>query len=264
MGGQEINNVGLFIALSIACLAFALISLLLFMRLRQNSFKQEKEKQLLLTESDNRLGLLVSSIEAEENQKQRIAKNLHDDVGTPLTLLRMNINASYANKEALIGINSSLDAIIAELRVICRDLTPNDLKLFGLNKAIEQLCLLLAKNTGVKIYYTCNYNGELQSNIHQVVLYRLLKKMLHNIIKYDNVSRIYFNVKKNGDKLDVSYVYDGNGITNKEHETNKKNSCINLNFINSRLMMLDGKINHLPDALCQNNQIILQLQLHGK
>lgn len=262
-----VENILLIIIVGTTCFALVVVALFLFIRLYQNRMR-DNENQILQLEVENRLRIIKSIMEAEENQKEAISKNLHDDVGISLNILKLKIyslNEFISNQEDKVFINKSIDSIINNIRIVCYDLMPVELKLFGLNKALELFCSGASKQSKLNIQYTSNYNGEMQKSFEELVFYRLFKEILNNIIKHSLAKTINCNIEINKDSIYLLFNYDGKGVSNLEIENIKKtNASVGLNSIDSRLIVLNGNINYLDGEGISVNQIIITLIVNKK
>lgn len=262
------EDIALVVFVGTSAFALVIIALFLFIRLYQTRMR-DKENQLLQLESESRLRLLKSVLEAEEKQKEIISRNLHDEIGAALTVLKMNIN-NYSEdlptekEEELLSINEGIDNVINDIRAVCRDLIPRELSLFGINTALSQFCATTAENAKLNIELTSNYNGFLDNPTNELIYFRLFKEVLNNIIKHSKASKILCTISQSSNELQTSFQYNGTGISNEEIEQIKKtNTSIGLSSIESRLMALNGTINYKKQNQSEENLVNIVLHKNG-
>ncbi len=136
-------------------------------------------------------------IEGQEEERKRLARELHDGLGQMLTALKLGIenvgtHASFTEKgfKAMEDLKSLIGQTIQETRTISFNLMPAVLSDFGIASALKLLTAQTASSTGANITFTSNFNGErLPKNI-EVGMYRIAQEGIHNAIKYAQARRI--------------------------------------------------------------------------
>lgn len=184
-------------------------------------------------------------IEAEEKERMRIAKDLHDGIGQLLSAARVNVASleGEVDDEDEIIVENSLKVIddsIKEIRTISHNMMPVALVDFGLIKAIETLALRInqANAIQVKINHT-DIDGKLDKNT-EISLYRIIQEVVNNMLKHSEAkiisidlqrkeSKVYLNIRDNGKGFDVKEIENSSGLGWKN--------------IYSRLLMIGGNIN---------------------
>ncbi len=173
--------------------------------------KTENEKKL-----KNFSGSLQNKIEQE---RQRIAAELHDSIGQDLLLLKMNLinnyNSSIKNgngQEYYKDSIESLQKIIAELNVILFDLMPTTLKEMGLGPSLASMVN--------KITATGYINGSLNiiglnerlNEKLEINIYRIIQEALSNIIKHSNAKEFSIQFINRNNRIKILISDDGSGI----------------------------------------------------
>ena len=145
---------------------FLLLVAKYFFELRKT--KTEIEKQILTTQ-----------IETQENERQQIAIDLHDDLGSTLSVLKEKIANELQNSDSQYLINKA----IKDLRSISHNLLPADFEIFGFIPSLQKHIALL-NESGLKItFIVFGEKKEFTSNV-ELNLYRILTELLHNIKKH--------------------------------------------------------------------------------
>lgn len=200
--------------------------------------------------------LLQSSIESEEKERERIAKNIHDDVGTLLNVLKLNlskITRNSENKELLQNMAQEnlklLEDAIQSIRNISKDLVPPTLIRLGYLKAIHELCRHISNSGDVTadlIYETDP--GNLPDNV-RVHLYRLTQELINNILKHTDATDILIVFNKEGNHIQIKLTHNGKGITDKEVKAlTQENKGTGLKSIQGRALMLGADIHYFVQS----------------
>jgi signal transduction histidine kinase len=209
----------------------------------------EKELMLQRKESEHRLDLLKTSIEVTEKERQRIASDLHDEIGSHLSTVRMalnNIKSQVQQTQELLYLTNDAKAIIditiASVRTISHDLNPPGLEKFGFWNTAIDLCNRIAINTQIKIQFDQNEDFPI-SHKASISLYRILQELLSNAVKHSSASIINVSLIRQGEIILFSYKDNGKGFDTKE----AINNGLGLKSIQSRVEALSGKCKIIPN-----------------
>ncbi len=155
---------------------------------------------------------------AREDERHRLARNLHDDLGALLTSAKLDaarIKSRLADKapealELLAHLVNTLNSGIALGRSIIEDLRPSALGNLGLVATLEILTREFAENTGIKVH--CSLTAvELQASA-ELMVYRLVQEATTNIMKYAHASEVWVSMAVEHGQVAVSVRDDGVGF----------------------------------------------------
>lgn len=206
------------IGTSIMFLAFVFIAIFMLLNERR---KQRYKTTLQSLEIDNQKKLLEALIEAQENEKQYFAEELHDSIGQLLSVINMNVSnikrlmvsnqLDNKDMEKLIDVTQDLTkSTIQEVRNITHKLLPVILNDFGLVAALNDL---ISKANEVKKHHISFRNdfGSIRLDKEtEKALFRITQELLNNTIKYAEAKNIYIALQYENE-LPV-YTYEDNGI----------------------------------------------------
>ena len=222
-----------------------LIILFLFIFYRNKSRKDkiitdQKIKQL---EEEKKLLAARFLVEGQEEERKRIAKELHDGLGVLLSTAKMQFTTiqdkSPENKPLLEKAAKLLEQATADVRKISHNMMPGLLTRFGLFEAVEDL---IDKVDETKVINAkCEISGDtkrLPENI-EIMLYRIIQEMANNTLKHAEAKNISLVINIQKDNLNIEYSDDGKGF-NVEEKLQLKS--IGLNSIQSRVSFLSGNI----------------------
>ena len=173
-------------------------------------------------------------LQSQEEERTRIAKELHDSVGQQLTLIKKK--AQVLEDAEVAGLTHRA---LEEVRTISRGLYPALLRQVGLSGSIEQLLLDVDEQTelfvSVEIEDVDAYFNEQQA----LNLYRFVQENVTNVIKHAQASTLLVRMVLNSSKAAVLVEISDNGKGFDQVETQKKNS-LGLKTMQERIHMLGG------------------------
>lgn len=205
--------------------------------------------QLQRMEQDQQKVLLNASIRLQEEERQRIAADLHDDAGPLLATARLYLNENLVNLDKTTQLQSIynakqiIDDTIQLIRNISHSLMPPTLKNFGLESAVNDLFQKISSSGSMNA--SCRFH-DYRSRMHpeqELIIFRVIQELINNILKHSNASFIHLTQNLSGDKLYIRMHHDGKGLTQTDFEKlNKSAAGLGLKNIQSRLKLLHGKI----------------------
>ncbi len=176
---------------------------------------------------------LASIIEGQEQERSRIAKELHDGIVQDLTVLKLEFsNANLDNK-----LSENLDKITKEVREISYQMMPVTLRELGLINALEELFhRSFSKNGMAYEFEYFNYEVRLSEKI-EVSVYRICQELINNVLKHAGANRVSVILRKTEKQLTLIFEDNGKGFN---PEISKQG--IGLASLNSRIEFLNGNI----------------------
>ena len=171
-----------------------LLSLLIFSYYRRKKIQQEATMQKAVFEQQQLAAAAV--MEAEEKERQRIAKDLHDGVGQMMSAAKMNLSAfeqdmQFQNPEHKLSferIISLVDESVKEVRTVSHQMMPNMLLKSGLAKAVAEFLDKIDQRIIKVNLYTEGLNERIEEN-SEIVLYRVMQECVNNVIKHSACNR---------------------------------------------------------------------------
>jgi len=175
--------------------------------------------RLKLAEKElSRQALLESLVEAQEEERGRLARELHDGSGQMLTSLLVRIKTLEKKAESVDvreGLTSMLDVVaetIDQLRDLSHRLRPAALEEFGLPVALETLMDDISDEAGLTISCHLDLNGVTLPSGIEVTLYRIAQECLTNIIRHAEASEVTIKLEQIGDSVCMRVEDDGIGF----------------------------------------------------
>ncbi|SNR70711.1 ATP-binding protein [Flavobacterium sp. ov086] len=230
-------------------LLLAVLSILLFLTVlflwilnknqKKLSVQKEINHQQELTALENQQKLSVSNalVEGEEVERKRIARDLHDGLGSMLSGLKIHLKlAGNENALSTKEVGVLLDDSIKELRNISQNLMPESLLKLSLEYALRDLCMA---NSNVKTTIEFQYlikESNLPKN-YEIVIYRIIQELLNNASKYAKASQILVSCSQNKETFFITVEDNGIGFNVSENR-----SGMGLKNIKNRVEFLNGKL----------------------
>ena len=224
------------------------IGLVVFIIMHQRRVQRFQQK-LQQLEIDQQKMMLNASIKMQEEERQRLAADLHDDAGPLLATARLYLNENLVNQDKVNQLQSIfqarqiIDDTIQLIRNISHDLMPPTLKNFGLESAINDLFQKISGSGTVNASQRFHdYKDRLKPE-KELLVFRIVQELVNNILKHSNSSFIHLTQNVHADKFYLRVHHDGRGIVQSDFEKlNKSNIGLGLKNIGSRIRLLQGEI----------------------
>lgn len=243
---------------------FSLLGLLLLGFIYYKN-RQHKEKIKLQKEVLHQQDLATKAVmNAEDNERKRMANHLHDGIGQLLSAANMNVNVLEDYKDD--GDNFSiildktkkiLSEAIADVRTLSHQIMPNMLIKNTLSNALRDL---IENTTSPRLQISLKMEGldhKLDHNI-QVVLYRTIQECINNTIKHAEANQIDITIIQDKNNIFTELADNGKGFN--PLKINAKSDGMGLENIKSRIQFLKGKIN-IESAETKGTKITVNIPL---
>jgi PAS domain S-box-containing protein len=203
---------------------------LLFM-IRDYTEQKDQEKKNYLT-----------AIEAEEKERLRFSKELHDGLGPLLSTLKIYLEVFFTNQndtDIRNRIEDTLTESINSVKEISNNISPYILENMGLVKAISSFVEKIKFGKKLEIDFQSNLSFRLKPEI-EISIYRFITELINNTIKHAQASKINIAIEENENKLEIQYSDNGIGFNIDDVSLHSKG--IGLYNLRSRIEKLGGKI----------------------
>ena len=227
----------------------ATLALLLIGFLGYRNFRNKQKLQnLKITEleKDKQLLAIDAMLQGQEEERGRIAKDLHDGLGgllsgTKLSFTNMKDNLLLTPENAILFEKSigMLDATIADLRKVAHNLMPEALVKFGLNDALNDFCSSIQLASNIKVVYQKIGLDRKLGNTSETFIYRIIQELVNNAVKHSQTKEILVQLAFTDNKILITVEDNGIGYELKDLKIKKGDG---LNNIEYRVQYLKGKI----------------------
>ncbi|WP_160114523.1 sensor histidine kinase [Aquimarina sp. AU474] len=196
-------------------------------------------------------------VEAQEEERKRIAKEIHDSIGQMLTALKLNIESiSFKNLEKaqqkIEGLKQLSNDLIQGIRIATFNLTPPELQDYGISIALQKMVKELSKLTGKQILFenTSNFDQRFDTLV-ETNLYRVTQEAVNNAVKYANSEYIIITINHSETLLSITINDNGKGYDISKIPSKPNNNAeggMGLFFMKERMQYIDGRLflNSIP------------------
>ena len=187
-------------------------------------------------------------IEAQEHERDRIARELHDDINQRLALLTIEIGQVRQDlirtslpevDHRLCELNQQLRGIAADIHTIAHDLHSPSLEYLGFVPAVRRLAEELGKRCGMRVEIKNNgVPGALPPEI-SLCLFRVVQEGLHNAARHSGTKRVEVRLQKTGDQVHLTLRDSGKGF---DVAAVASGQGLGLASMRERIRLVNGKI----------------------
>jgi len=181
-------------------------------------------------------------VEAQELERRRLARELHDQTGQELTSVLLGLKAVEDAKDgaerarALAAVREQVVETLHDVRRLAVELRPKALDDFGLVPALERLRDTFADQTGMRVDLESQIRERLPADV-ETALYRIVQEALTNIVKHARASGVSIVLARTGGHVSAVVEDDGRGFT-----PDRGGDGLGLLGMKERLALLDGKL----------------------
>ena len=205
----------------------------------------------------------VNLIEAQEQERHRIARELHDDLGQALALTKVTLEGLIPRsgeplQAALTDLSSQVSEISNTAREISHGLYPTHLEYLGLAKALKRLCAELENGKNILTHLTMgDLPDELQPSI-SLSLYRIAQETMHNIITHSQARNVQVDLRADDAQISLLIIDDGVGF-----DTAQQAAGLGLESMRQRVRAIGGFID-ISSSPNSGTRIEVRVPLHGQ
>lgn len=197
--------------------------LLVFMKYRRLS--QEIEDNKKITQA-----ILLG----EENEKKRLASDLHDSLGQSMLILKNQ----YLQGDTNVTFKEDFDKLIQETRAISMNLHPAPLKLFGLTKALEDMVDKASLNQSIFSSHELTDIDAFVNEISSIQVFRIIQEAINNILKHSDATSLKLMANAKSNELELVLMDNGKGF----EVTTKSSESLGVTTMQERAEAIGGKL----------------------
>lgn len=199
-------------------LMILVISILSYRNYRHTkSLQQQRISEL---ETEKQLSATEAVLKGEEQERTRLAKDLHDGLGGMLSGIKYTLNdmkgnliMTAENAQAFERSMDMLDSSIREMRRVAHNMMPEALVKFGLDTAIRDFCNDITKSGALQVQYqSIGFDDAELDQVKNVTIYRIVQELLNNTMKHASAKNALVQLTYNKEQLTVTVEDDGMGF----------------------------------------------------
>jgi two-component system NarL family sensor kinase len=234
------RNAYMFSGLGIIILALFTV---IYFRQRAVHDKALARQKIIQLEEEKKLMAAKLLVEGQEEERKRIATELHDGLGVLLSATKMQFSVisdkSPENKELIAKATRMLEQATGDVRKISHNMMPGLLTKLGFYEAVEDLFEHISDTKGLNAVCTITGDQERLSENKEIMLYRIVQEMVNNTLKHAEARNIELQIQVLAGRLDIKYTDDGKGF---DFKSKLDTESIGLKSIQSRVSFLNGKL----------------------
>jgi signal transduction histidine kinase len=227
-------------------IGFAALVLILIFFMIWRGYRAKKKlltEELNSMEKQQEIERLKATIDGEEKERIRIARELHDGVGGLVSVVKMNVatmhESPYSPKGEMLYRDTIriLDEMGADLRITAHNMIPDALLHQNIAEAITNFCNSIQRSKGLPIEVQVYGNTEEIPESYRLGVYRIVQELVHNIVKHATATHALVQLIMQNQVLSVTVEDDGAGFS---PETQQERKGIGLENMDMRVKSMNG------------------------
>jgi signal transduction histidine kinase len=202
---------------------------------------------ILMEQRENMREMAERVVTAQEEERQRISREMHDDLGQALTthmLALRNLQSDLtipteAMVERLQVLYEQAFEIFGKVRNLAHSLRPPVLDALGLKVAMQTYCTEFSRRTRLPVIIEVDEDLPILPDIYNVTLYRVLQEALTNIVKHAQASQVWVDLTVEDKTVTLTVQDNGHGFV----EGNTQSDGIGLTGLRERMLLAGGRFN---------------------
>jgi two-component system, NarL family, sensor kinase len=232
-------------------LTLLVVSFLIYLNLRRSRMlarqtEKMQQQRIVELEKDHELLVVTSLLKGQEEERGRMARDLHDGLGGLLSGVKFSMHHMKDNlivtSENMAVFERSLDLIdtsIAELRRIAHNMMPEGLVSYGLDEALKQYCSSINTNGMLRVTYQSVGLSNRMADAVEITAYRIIQELVNNVLKHATATECTVQVIRDEGRLNIVVEDNGRGFDMNSLDEKKGAGWVN---IHARVDYLKGQL----------------------
>ncbi|KAA0991201.1 tetratricopeptide repeat-containing sensor histidine kinase [Dyadobacter aurulentus] len=226
--------------------------------------KRIAEKEVMQLQQEKQLVATNSILKGQEEERTRVARDLHDGLGGLLSGIKLTLNSVKGNvilpEESALTFTralNQLDGAIGEMRRVAHSMMPEALVRFGLIDALTDFCDGISTSGSLKV--TMQHFGlekRLDSSV-EIVLYRIVQELLNNVLKYAEATEVQIQLTRVEGTVSLTVEDNGKGFDLGKLEQNKGAGIRN---VQARVDYLNGRLD-IQSAPGEGTSVLVEIEV---
>jgi hypothetical protein len=225
----------------------SIIAFLTFKNAKRRQVVAEQEKEIefqklgsLLKEQE--LNAIDAMIEGQEKERQRIANDLHDDLGGLMANVKLHFNALQVKEspELYSKTNSLIEEAYQKVRSVAHAKNSGVIAKQGLLVAVQNMANKISTANQLQIQVVDHGLDNRLENSLELTLFRIIQELVTNVIKHAEATEVTIHLTNHEDCINIMVEDDGKGFN--PQQITKTNAGMGISSIDKRVEHLDGKM----------------------
>lgn len=217
------------------------------LRLRVRTIIRLNRYRTLVKQRENLRAMAEHVITAQEQERKRISRELHDDIGQALMAHMLNLRNMQTElptdnkliEQRLNDLIADTQQTLNKMRLLAQDLRPPLLDTLDFKAAIQTFCEEAGARAGLTVTVEVDENLGEFSDIYSITLYRFLQETITNVIKHSKATQLWVELTK--DENVINLIVQDNGVGFREEERSNNNG-IGITGLTERLTIVGGEL----------------------
>lgn len=254
--GLKTQSIILFAAAVVITLLFAL-----FIIARRNHKRKQhlKDEQMRLFEREKELDEIRALMSGEEQERNRIARDIHDGLMIQFSTVKMNLSSVLSKQDEVKPYLQQLDKAIASLRSTAHNLMPDVLLDGGLAEAIYYFCENIKQHVAFEVTFNMLDDVPRFDEKFELAVYRIVQELIQNIVKHAQANEAYIQLGYREGLLNITIEDDGIGLGQSIPEAPKG---LGLVSIRNRMQTLHGSM-EISSEVDSGTSVVLEFSVEA-
>jgi signal transduction histidine kinase len=217
------------------------------LRLRVKTISRLNRYRILLTQRENLRQMAEHVVTAQEEERKRLSRELHDDLGQALIAhalslrnlqLELPLQADLLNTR-LDSLTTDANQIIQRMHALAHDIRPTLLDTLGIRSALETHCREFSFRTGLPVIFEADLELPEMPDVYSITLYRILQEALTNVIKHSHARQVWVVLSLEEHNITLTIQDNGTGFILDENETR---NGIGITSLRERVTLVGGEL----------------------
>ncbi|WCO02697.1 ATP-binding protein [Psychroserpens ponticola] len=259
------QNQNISIGLAVGLALVSIIAFLLFKNTKRKQNLAEKEKELETQKlatvlKEQELTTIDAMIEGQEKERQRIANDLHDDLGGLIATVKLHFNALKEKNtpELYDKTNTLIDEAYQKVRSVAHAKNSGVIAKQGLLLAVQQMAEKVSASNKITIDVIDHGLENRLENSLELTIFRIIQELVTNVIKHAEANETTVHITNHDESLNI--MVEDNGIGFNPNQITKTNKGMGISSIDKRVAHLDGTMTIESDKN-QGTTIIIDIPI---
>jgi hypothetical protein len=239
----KVNEIALIAGTAMMLLLVAMVAVFVYLFQRKLIKRKLAFQEIEGMLHKQELKSTYAMLEGQDIERQRLAREVHDNIGSMLVTLNMYADSlltdisAEAKQEFSKKIGEVARQAVDEVRTLSHRLDATELRFFGLAKAIHDLVAMINTSALLKAEAQVNITGALPNDI-SLNVYRIMQELVNNSLKHARATRVHIHITEVNREY-LSVLYEDNGIGFDQAQTH---AGMGLQNIRARIEKLQGRL----------------------
>ncbi|MCA9942227.1 MAG: HAMP domain-containing protein [Anaerolineales bacterium] len=226
----------------------------------------QEKTQNLIRQQELTKQLLRRVISAQEEERARIARELHDDIGQTLSTIELSMNRlakalPAEDEDAHQRLDQSrtlVEQAVTELRQIIQDMRPHILDKLGLIPALTWISKQTLRPRGIEVSIDTNGRMPRLPNEIETVLFRIAQEAINNVIQHSYAQHVTIRLQQKESQISMLFSDNGRGWDLKPNEFKDMSRGLGLVGMQERAALVGGQV-HIESSMDRGTNILVQI-----